>query len=170
MEVFIDTEFTTLDSGTNLPELISIGCVTTNGQEFYAELSDSWQLKNCSQFVVDSVLPLLEGAEYQMMQTQCAFHLKNWFEKLIAPSITLRSDAPDYDWPLLRGLLEDNGCWPNNLHRECQNISFPSPIKQQRFDSALNKYWQSNQPRRHHALIDARGLAKAWSMAMRRGF
>lgn len=170
MEVFFDTEFTTLDLRAGPPELISIGCVTTNGHEFYAELSDSWQIKNCSQFVVDSVLPLLEGDGYLMTQAQCIFRLKNWLEELANPSITLRSDAPNWDWPLLRGLFETNNCWPNNLNRECQGILFPSPIKQQRFESALNTYWQSNQSRRHHALVDARSLAQAWSMAMRRGF
>lgn len=170
MEVFFDTEFTTLDLGKSLPELISIGCVATNGQEFYAELSDTWQINNCSQFVTDSVLPLLEGGEYLMTQKQCASSLKKWFEELTNPLINLRSDAPDFDWPLIREIFETHNCWPNNLNRECQGISFPSPIKQQRFESALNTYWKSNRSRRHHALNDARGLAKAWGIAVRRGF
>lgn len=170
MEVFFDTEFTSLDARINVSELISIGCVATNGQEFYAELSDTWQINNCSQFVEDSVLSLLEGGEYLMTQAQCAFRLQEWFEELTSPHISLRSDAPNFDWPLLRELFELNNCWPNNLNRECHGISFQSPIKQQRFESALNTYWKFNQSRRHHALIDSRGLAKAWHMAMRRGF
>lgn len=170
MEVFFDTEFTTLDSQASPPGLISIGCVATNGHEFYAELSDTWQINNCSQFVVDSVLPLLEGGECLMTQKQCASSLKEWFEELANPYITLRSDAPDYDWPLISELLEPNNCWPNNLNRECQGVSFQSPIQQQRFESALNTYWKSHQSHRHHALIDARGLAKAWNTARRRGF
>ncbi len=170
MEIFLDTEFTTLDSRISTPELISIGCVTTNGQEFYAELSDTWQIKNCSQFVIDSVLPLLEADEYLMTQAQCAFRLKEWLEGFSKPHITLRSDAPNFDWPLIRELFELNNSWPNNLNRECQEISFQSPIQQQRFESAMKTYWKSNQSYRHHALIDARGLARAWSIAIRRGF
>lgn len=56
MLVFLDTEFTDLDS----PRLISIGLVAQDGQQFYGELTD-WKLQECSSFVIEAVLPHLEG-------------------------------------------------------------------------------------------------------------
>lgn len=54
---FLDAEFTHFDS----PIIISLGLVSDNGEEFYRELSDTWNLAECSLFVVGQVLPALDG-------------------------------------------------------------------------------------------------------------
>ena len=56
MLIFFDTEFTELGLD---PKLISIGLVSLHGEYFYAELTDTWRLDDCSQFVRDMVLPEL---------------------------------------------------------------------------------------------------------------
>ena len=55
MRIFLDTEFTCLVR----PQLISIGMVSEDGQEFYRELKDTWTLAGCSLFVLGWVLPWL---------------------------------------------------------------------------------------------------------------
>lgn len=169
MQVFFDTEFTTIDPHAGYPALISIACVASDGREFYAELTNTWQPGNCSPFVLDTVLPLLEGGEYRMTEAQCALRLKNWIDDLTNSLVILRSDAPIYDWPWIEELFQFYGCWPNNLRRKCGVISFHSDIQQQRFDAGLKEYWKINHARRHHALVDARSLLYAWKKAIRRG-
>lgn len=56
MKIFLDVEFTDFKS----PELISIGMVAESGECFYRELPFS--IEKCSNFVCDTVLPLLSGA------------------------------------------------------------------------------------------------------------
>lgn len=48
MLIFFDTEFTSLHWQA---KLISIGLVTEDGRKFYAELSDTYQMTECSDFV-----------------------------------------------------------------------------------------------------------------------
>ena len=58
--IFFDTEFTGLIID---PRLISIGLVSEDGREFYAELSDTYQGSQCDQFVQEAVLPRLQGGD-----------------------------------------------------------------------------------------------------------
>lgn len=81
MRVFFDTEFANIEPDKNgHRNLISIGCIATDGREFYAELTDTWDEHLCSQFVLDTVLPLLEGGEYRMGVSELAVRLKAWIE------------------------------------------------------------------------------------------
>ncbi len=70
MRIFLDTEFTCLVT----PQLISIGMVSEEGQEFYRELKDTWTLAGCSLFVLGWVLPWLSEGKagnvlYERMQS-----------------------------------------------------------------------------------------------------
>ncbi len=85
INVFFDTEFTTMDEKNGVQTLISIGCVAQDGREFYAELSDTWHPANCSAFVNANVLPLLEGGEFRMDEATLAIRLKAWLENLHSP-------------------------------------------------------------------------------------
>lgn len=71
IQAFFDSEFTTLEKD-GVRKLISIGCVAQDGREFYAELSDTWHPFNCSDFVVATVLPLLQGGECLMTEAELA--------------------------------------------------------------------------------------------------
>lgn len=165
--LLFDTEFTTLDSRNGYPFLISIGCVAEDGREYYAEVSDSWHIGLCSDFVIKNVLPLLNGGEYRMSEAQLAVRLKEWIEGLTDQQVILRSDCPGVDWPWVEQLFTFYGCWPKNLRRRCGVISFENDNFQKRFDAGLNEYWREHSARRHHALVDAKSLLFAWKFANR---
>lgn len=169
MDVFFDTEFTTGESHIGYPGLISIACVAKDGREFYAELSNTWQVGNCSPWVIENVLPLLDGGDFKMLDAQCASRLQQWIEGIGAEQVILRSDAPGWDWPWVEELFKFFGCWPSNLRRKCGALSFINESHEQRFDNALKAYWKIHHARRHHALIDARSLHYAWKQSIRRG-
>lgn len=166
MDIFFDTEFTTLpNSLIGYPGLISVGCVTADGRcSYYAELTNTWQPGNCSEFVLNNVLPLLDGGKYQMTDAQCAASLKEWIEGLTEEEVILRSDNPAIDWPWIESLFQFFGCWPNNLRRKCGTIIFDDEVLQQRYIDALDEFWKVpvHAPLRHHALVDAESLMFAW--------
>ena len=154
--VFFDTEFTTLNVN-GYPELISIGLVSDDGKEFYAELTDTWYEGICSQFAIDFVLPLLEGGEARMTEAQLAVALKTWIEAFGDEEIVLRSDAPGMDWPWLANIFNAYA-WPNNLRKKCGPIYFRKLLFQHRFNMGLESFWSEHFKRKHHALVDAKSL------------
>lgn len=111
MRLFLDTEFTDLRPEA---KLISIALVDDNGEYFYAELTDSYELADCSEFVRSYVLPFLKGDPYRMTWSECSLKLGNWIDDREVDCI-LASDAPSWDVPFLNRLLKD--CFPSNLSR-----------------------------------------------------
>ena len=109
MRLFLDTEFTTLAPGA---KLISIALVDEDENFFYAELTDTYQLSDCSDFVKANVLPLLRGAECKMTEYDCKLAICKWIEERNVVC-TLCTDAPTWDFPLLLPLLQP--CIPENL-------------------------------------------------------
>jgi len=152
----------------NQPYLVSVGCVSNDGREFYAE-TNTYHQGLCSDWVVQNVLPLLQGGEFRMMEAELAERLKEWVESLTEKEVIFRSDCPRIDYPFLEQLFAFYGCWPKNLRRRCGVISFENDNLQKRFDAALNEYWREHSARRHHALADARSLLFAKKRAIRRG-
>lgn len=76
MRIFFDTEFTGL---TDDAKLISIGLVDETGvDEFYAELRDTYQVSECSEFCRKEVLPHLEGGEAQLGLAELRVTLTAW--------------------------------------------------------------------------------------------
>lgn len=61
MKIFLDCEFTqpNLDS-----KLISLALVSESGKEFYVELTDTYSVEDCSDFVIQNVLPQLDPLQY----------------------------------------------------------------------------------------------------------
>ncbi|MDP1870815.1 MAG: 3'-5' exoribonuclease [Gallionella sp.] len=169
MQIFFDTEFTTIDKKVGSHELISIGCVSEDGREFYSELTDTWHPLNCSEFVVSNVLPLLEGGGYRMTEAELAVNLKVWIESLSDTEIIMRSDAPLFDWPWIEGLFQFHGCWPVNLRKTCGTIYCNHDSQIRRYQDAMGKYWKEHAARQHHALVDAKSLQVAWKFAMKKG-
>lgn len=169
MNVFFDSEFTTLDFKNGYPYLISIGCVAENDREFYAELSDTWHEGLCSNFVVNTVLPLLQGNEYRMTEAELAVRLKAWIEGLTENQVILRSDCPGVDWPWVEQLFQFYGCWPKNLRQKCGTIYFNHDYQIRHYQKGLEDYWKISAVRQHHALVDAKSLLFAWKFAIKRG-
>lgn len=167
MQVFFDTEFTTIEEG-GFRTLISIGCVASDGREFYAELTDTWHPANCSEFVVTTVLPLLQGGECRMDEAELATSLQGWIEGLTENKVILRTDSPRADWQWVEQLFTLFGCWPKNLRRKCGTIYFNHDFQINRYIEGLEVYWKLNGARRHHALVDAKSLLFARNYAIER--
>lgn len=166
LSVFFDTEFTKLRTLMDEPKLISIGLVAEDGREFYAELTDTYQKSDCSDFVLEVVLPLLDGKD-RLMEAQLAAKMKDWIEGLGADEVVLRCDSPAYDWPFVEELFKFYG-WPMNLRRKCGTVYFDNDRQTHRYQAGLAMYWRNNSGRRHHALVDSRSMRFAWKYAIRR--
>lgn len=169
MQVFYDTEFTSGDFKSGQPYLISIGCVSQTGKEFYCELTNTYHEGLCSDWVKQNVLPLLQGGEYRMTEAELALRLKEWVEGLTDKEVIFRSDHPGVDWPWVEQLFTFYGCWPKNMRRKPGTISFEENRQHHRFNVGLQNFWKGNIARQHHALVDARSLLFAWKFAIRRG-
>lgn len=143
MRLFLDTEFTDLRHDA---KLISIALVDDNGEYFYAELTDSYELKDCSGFVKSYVLPFLKGDPYRMTWTECALKIGNWIDDRNEDCI-IASDNPSWDVPYLNRLLAD--CFPQNL---ATNMIFPVVVQDYMKDDIV----VANDFDIHNALDDAK--------------
>jgi len=140
--IYLDTEFTSLNRYQ--AKLISLALVVPGGPEFYAELTDTWSPGDCSPFVIDTVLPLLDHANHGRTTDQARAELLT-FLKVFGP-VEIITDAPDHDWPLLLWLAGPAGL-PANIHPEPGLLSID-----------LDADYSGAEPP-HHALADARLLA-----------
>lgn len=138
--IYLDTEFTSLNRYR--AQLISLALVVPGGPEFYAELTDTWTPADCSPFVVDTVLPLLDHANHGRTTEQARAELLEFFRQF--DRIEIISDALSWDWPFLLwlagpgmpdGVESDQAC----IDREIELDEIGEPP--------------------HHALQDARLLA-----------
>lgn len=168
LNVFFDTEFTKFRTMADEPKLISIGLVAEDGREFYAELLDTWDISDCSQFVISVVLELLDNKEF-IKESEVASKMKDWIEGLGADEVVLRCDSPSYDWNFVAELFHFYG-WPANLRRKCGTVYFDNDRQVHRYQAGLAVFWKDNQARMHHSLVDARSMRFAWKYAIRRGF
>lgn len=165
IKVFLDTEFTDF----KIPKLISIGLVTEDlSRSFYAELPHNYTMDDCSYFVQECVIPLLDAkplvssSDYasiyaQMSAYECSKHLELWFNSM-GDHATIYNNAPHFDWAFLKQLLIK---WPINLNTECKLIQAKSEIAQTRYDNTIHNAYR-NGYREHHALDDAIVMIEGW--------
>ncbi|MBC7751149.1 MAG: 3'-5' exoribonuclease [Candidatus Saccharibacteria bacterium] len=170
INIFFDCEFTKLQQPLDPEpnEMISIGCISADGKQFYAENATALaRSEYFSEFVVETVIPLLQGGEHQMRYADIAKNLRIWIESLDdtlqvgedgtgQKNVMMWSDAPYFDWQHVEHMFDNYG-WPSNLVRKPVALSFPSSIQQTRFFAAVEDAFKTFQPplRRHHALDDA---------------
>lgn len=160
MRVFFDTEFT--DTGLD-PKLISIGLVDEAGRTFYAELTDTYQVSQCSEFVRDIVLPLLEGGEARMTLDQLTVRLGGWLDDFEQP-VTLATDSLSWDWPWIQRIFAIPGTWPPNLagHPLLLTMNYLNDLE--KFEVAKEQGFTDGL-RRHHSLDDAKANRLGWIAA-----
>lgn len=157
MIVYIDTEFTDLYDDNGPIRLISAGFVAENGQEFYFELTDSYQEIDCSEFVLENVLPHLDHSQYGLTTAEAALKLKAWCEGL-GERIQFASDAPLYDFDLIAEMLYEQKVIINNLDKQ------PHYFNAVLIDQKIEKYFEVTPDAiRHNALDDARALASVFA-------
>ena len=112
MKIFFDTEFTGLYKSTTL---ISIGLISEDGRQFYAELTD-YDLEQCDNWINENVLEHLityhndnfEKSNYIPNlyvgdKQNISMALKNWFKQF--KSVELVSDVSHYDFVLFIDLF-----------------------------------------------------------------
>lgn len=145
--VYFDTEFNDLCIDSRL---ISIGLVSEDGtRTFYAELTDTYQLSDCSDFVREAVLPHLEGGEARMDMHDLTLRLGNWLESFEQP-IQLATDSLSWDFVWIQKIFGLPGTWPENV--ECRPLILSQSPE---FNLAVEEAFATGL-RRHHALDDAK--------------
>jgi len=151
MRVFLDTEFTDFSN----PRLISAGFVAEDGREFYCELADGWATSHCTEFVLETVLPLLGGVA-AMTRDEAGKMLVDWLASL-GSQVAVVSDT-ETDWRLVMSLI-----WPHasdDVAISGELLSWPGFAMARRHEELLEELLE-HEPARHHALVDARALRRA---------
>lgn len=146
--LFFDTEFTDF---TDM-DLISIGIVSIDGHEFYAENTDfnkSW----CNDFVKAEILTRLQGGEFAMSFQELKEKLQMWISDLLEDYLSVLF-IYDYsgDWRLLSDLLKD---YPqlNRVEDERDDL-----------DAGIELYFMFDQSNQHNALHDAKALLNGYKV------
>ena len=171
MLVFLDTEFTDLLN----PELLSLGLVTLDGREHYAELdlttdTGKARAKASSSFVQSSIfdmwglVPGASGTEWEMGR-----RTGEWLLGLAAESGTKVEVAFDYstDYELMEYAIRDSGLWdqvrdvvlPVNVNPITGTIN--GELAAEECFRALGQRG-GRELKRHHALADALALRAAY--------
>jgi hypothetical protein len=160
MQIFIDTEFTALAREASL---ISFGAVSEDGREFYCELTPVVP-EECSGFVREIVLPLLEGGTVACPRRWFAERLAAWLGQFEAP--VLLSDS-DWDIYVVRHAVSgERNRLPGRLTlpgpagplEVMLLILAPlAPAAMAIFEREITQHFARDN-RQHHALVDARAL------------
>ncbi|MGA9396152.1 MAG: hypothetical protein WCA83_11240 [Azonexus sp.] len=163
MQIFIDTEFTTLSPEA---ELISFGAVSEDGREFYCELAPL-AVDRCSGFVREFVLPLFEGGDALCPRERFGQRLAAWLSQFDNPLL-----LADSDWDILVVRHAASGV----RNRRPGLLTLPGPDGPMEVmlltlapmsDKALEIFEQevlqhfASDNRQHHALVDARAIRSA---------
>lgn len=142
MRLFLDCEFSQLNASR---KLISLAMVSESGREFYVELDDCWQIADCSEFVVQVVIPQLWHGQFAMSTAAARSSLLDFLNSF-DEMLQVVTDAPQYDFELLCDLLYIDGKWPRNVD--------PVPV-----DATTLTALNDGATLPHHALLDARIIA-----------
>ena len=156
MKIFLDCEFTQLN---RYSKLISLALVSESGEEFYVELTGSYSVEDCSDFVIQNVLPQLDPLRYGQSLVKARSSLRR-FLSCFDEELEVFSDAPHWDWEFFRYLVcADHQPWPVQVVSQPTNLT--SLFKQLNAE-ALEQVELSDPP--HHALLDARILAELFKI------
>ncbi|WP_411565321.1 hypothetical protein ACLIN3_16480 [Pseudomonas orientalis] len=150
MKVFLDCEFTQLNRDT---KLISLALVSEAGHEYYVELTDTYLVGDCSDFVIQNVLPQLNLPEHGQSLVEAQTSLLAFLSNLEGP-LEICSDAPNWDWDLFRQLAYVDHRWPANVVSRAINLIL---LFRHLEADDIGDVTLPELP--HHALLDARLLA-----------
>ena len=146
----MDCEFTQLNRDT---KLISLALVSEAGHEFYVELTDTYLVGDCSDFVILNVLPQLNLAAHGQTLVEAQFSLLAFLSDLEGP-LEVCSDAPEWDWDLFCQLAYVDHRWPGNVANRATNLIL---LFRHLEADDIGNVTLPELP--HHALLDARLLA-----------
>lgn len=150
MKLFLDCEFSQLNLDT---KLISLALVSEAGHEYYVELKDTYVKVDCSDFVIQNVLPQLDLARHGQSLAEAQTSLLAFLSKLEGP-LEICSDAPEWDWDFFCQLAYVNHRWPANVANRPTNLIV---LFRHLEADDIGNVTLPELP--HHALLDARLLA-----------
>lgn len=165
IKIFFDTEFTGLHQNTTL---ISIGCVSDVGSEFYAEATD-YDLSQCDGWVRENVLKKLSDVDpycprpfVRGARKQVGGALRKWL--LSNEPVEMWSDCLAYDWVLFCELME--GKLPPNVSYIPFDLA--TLLKMKGIDPDVNREQFADIPSegKHNALHDAQVIKACYEKAM----
>ena len=152
MKIFLDCEFTQLNQYS---KLISLALVSQSGEEFYVELTNTYSLDDCSDFVIQNVLPQLDPLRCGQSLSEAQASLRRFLGSFVE-QLEVCSDAPHWDWQLFRDLVcVDHQPWPLHVMDQPTDLTI---LFNQVSAEALEALDLPDLP--HHALLDARMLAE----------
>ena len=156
MRIFLDCEFTQLNPDS---KLISLAPVSESGQEFYVELTDTYSAEDCSEFVIQNVLPQLDPLRCGQSLVEAQGSLRRFLSGF-SEELEVCSDAPQWDWSFFCDLAcADYQPWPVQVVSQPTNLT--SLVNQVNAE-ALEQLELCELP--HHALLDARMLAELFKI------
>ncbi|KIF63664.1 hypothetical protein NX10_06480 [Pseudomonas fluorescens] len=150
MKLFLDCEFTQLNRDT---KLISLALVSEACHEYYVELTDTYVTQDCSDFVIQNVLPQLDLSLHGQTLSEAQASLLAFLSDLEGP-LEVCSDAPEWDWDLFCQLAYVDHRWPGNVANRATNLILL--FRHLEADDICNVTLPELP---HHALLDARLLA-----------
>lgn len=156
MKIFLDCEFTQLNQAS---KLISLALVSESGKEFYVELTDTYSVEDCSEFVIQNVLPQLDHTRYGQSLVEARAGLRRFLSEF-DEKLEVCSDAPHWDWGFFCDLAcADHQPWPVQVVSQPTNLT---SLFNQVNAEAIEQVELSDLP--HHALLDARILAELFKI------
>ena len=156
MKIFLDCEFTQLNQYS---KLISLALVSQSGEEFYVELTNTYSLDDCSDFVIQNVLPQLDSLQFGQSLVEARASLRSFLGSF-DEELEVCSDAPHWDWRFFCDLVcADHQPWPAQVMNQPTDLT----ILLNKIDAeALEQVELPDLP--HHALLDARMLAELFKI------
>lgn len=176
--LFFDTEFTSLKKDA---DLISLGIVTEDGKQFYAELND-FDKDKCSSFTKEEVLSKLkyldkmpkntflktDPFDYNVLgnKTLVKRSFLEWLKKLPKGKKVFVADVLAWDWTLLVDLIaeynNDSPELPKDVHYIPIDIS--TVLQQKGLDPDIDRseFCGKTSQNSHNALEDAKIAMKCW--------
>lgn len=146
MKIWFDTEF--YENGETI-KLISIGAVREDGHAYYAETLDAEQHASSTKWLMDNVLPHLNGFGVSRA-------------RIAADLIAFAGEKPefwayyaDYDWVVLCQIFGTMMDLPKGWPMYCRDVK-------QLCDSLGNPHLPKQITQEHSALADAEWARNAW--------
>lgn len=178
MKIFFDTEFTGLHKDTTL---VSIGMVTEDGSQFYAELTD-FNPQQCDDWINENVIKHLCINQIKNAPYINNFHVGTKEDISKSLSIWLKqfslvefvSDVSHYDFVLLIDLFGTAFDLPDNVCASCYdinqdiarkyNISQKEAFDKSREDLLYHAWKDKVKGNKHNSLYDAKVIRELYQI------
>ncbi len=168
MNIFFDTEFTGLRKDT---DLISIGMVTEDDIEFYAEVSD-YRKELLNDWLEENVIANLFGTVgYITNKHDLQYSIRNFFKNYCKSEqgevVYMWSDCLAYDWVLFCDIFGSAFHIPKNVYYIPFDICTLFQLKGIDPDINREEFSELSYKKKHNALLDARIIKACYEKLMK---